>query len=119
MADAADGTEPSAASVVTFLSSGQDIPMRVAACQKNSRQDKPASLATVARPRRRGRGDLAVLPEYFDYLGTDEGALAAAEPVPEPITAAIPARVRALGLWRLAGSLRAYTNSSYRPFHLI
>jgi predicted amidohydrolase len=45
--------------------------------------------------------ELAVLPEYFDYLGTDEGALAAAEPVPgRSPRPSLPERVRsAFGGW--------------------
>ncbi len=84
--------------------------MRVAACQMNSRQDKAANLAAALdlldRAARAG-ADLAVLPEYLDYLGTDEGALAAAEPVPGPLVEALGARARALGIWVLAGSVHA------------
>jgi predicted amidohydrolase len=84
--------------------------MRVAACQMNSRQDKPANLTTALAlldSAGAAGADLAILPEYFDYLGTDEGALAAAEPVPGPLTEAIAAKARTLGLWVLAGSLHA------------
>ncbi|WP_043361438.1 carbon-nitrogen hydrolase family protein [Belnapia sp. F-4-1] len=84
--------------------------MRVAACQMNSRGDKAANLATalgLLDEAAAGGADLAVLPEYFDYLGTDEGALAAAEPIPGPLSEAIGARARRLGLWVLAGSLHA------------
>src|SRR3954469_3253620 len=84
--------------------------MRVAACQMNSKQDKAANLASALglldRAAEAG-ADLAVLPEYLDYLGTDEGALAAAEPVPGPFVKGLAARARALGLWVLAGSVQA------------
>ena len=84
--------------------------MRVAACQMNSRGDKAANLATaldLLDEAAAGGADLAVLPEYFDYLGTDEGALAAAEPISGPITEAVAARARRHGLWVLAGSMHA------------
>jgi predicted amidohydrolase len=56
--------------------------MRVAACQLNSRQDKSANIAMALELLDRAAdagADLAVLPEYVDYLGTDGGALMAAE----------------------------------------
>jgi predicted amidohydrolase len=57
--------------------------MRVAVCQLNSRADRSANL-TVARDllgRAAAAGaDLAVLPEYTDYLGPAAGA-----PEPEPV----------------------------------
>src|SRR3954454_10903458 len=84
--------------------------MRVAACQMNSRQDKATNLATtlgLLDQAAEAGADLAVLPEYLDYLGTDEGALAAAEPVPGPFVASLAARARALGIWVLAGSVHA------------
>jgi predicted amidohydrolase len=91
--------------------------MKAAACQLNARQDKAANLEValdlLGRAARAG-ADLAVLPEYFDYLGTDEGALAAAEPIPGPLSEAIAARARALGIWVLAGSLHARDPASGR-----
>ena len=86
--------------------------MRVAGCQMNSRQDKAANLAAALGLLDRASAagaDLAVLPEYIDYLGTNKGALAATEPVPGPLTEAIGAWARALGLWVLSGSLHART----------
>ena len=84
--------------------------MRVATCQMNSRQDKAANLAVALDLLDRAAGagaQLAVLPEYLDYLGTDAGALDAAEPVPGPFIERLAARARALGVWVLAGSVHA------------
>lgn len=57
--------------------------MRVAVCQLNSGPDRSANLAVagelLARAAAAG-ADLALLPEYLDYLGRAEG-----EPKPEPI----------------------------------
>jgi deaminated glutathione amidase len=84
--------------------------MRVAACQMNSKQDKAANLASALglldRAAEAG-ADLAVLPEYLDYLGTDEGAVAAAEPIPGGTSESIAAKARSLGIWVLAGSIHA------------
>jgi predicted amidohydrolase len=84
--------------------------MRVAACQMNSRQDKATNLDMalgLLDQAARAGAVLAVLPEYFDYLGTDEGAAAVAESLPGPLSEALAAHARALGLWVLAGSLHA------------
>jgi deaminated glutathione amidase len=84
--------------------------MRIAACQMNSRQDKAANLATALAlldQAAEAGADLAVLPEYLDYLGTDDGALHAAEPIPGPFVESLAAKSRALGLWVLAGSVHA------------
>jgi predicted amidohydrolase len=84
--------------------------MRVAACQMNSRQDKTANLDTALRlidQAAEAGADLAVLPEYLDYLGTDDGALDAAELAPGPFIERVAAQARARGLWVLAGSVHA------------
>ncbi len=80
--------------------------MRVAVCQVNSREDRAANLATARDLLERAAAagaDLAVLPEYVDYLGPTAG-----EPKPEPVDgefAATFARVAGeLGLWVVAGS---------------
>jgi deaminated glutathione amidase len=80
--------------------------MRVAVCQLNSRADRAANLA-VARDlldRAAAAGaDLALLPEYVDYLGR-----AAGEPKPEPVDGEFAAffaqAARRLRMWVLAGS---------------
>ena len=80
--------------------------MRVAVCQLNSREDRAANLA-VARDlleRAAAAGaDLAVLPEYVDYLGRSAG-----EPKPEPVGGEFAdffaQAARQLDMWVLAGS---------------
>jgi deaminated glutathione amidase len=80
--------------------------MRVAVCQLNAREDRAANLM-VARDlldRAASAGaDLAVLPEYVDYLGPASGA-----PKPEPIDGEFAAffagAARELGIWVHAGS---------------
>jgi predicted amidohydrolase len=80
--------------------------MRVAVCQLNARDDRAHNL-TVAREllgRAAAAGaELAVLPEYVDYLGPGRGA-----PKPEPIdgefAAFFAAAARELGIWVHAGS---------------
>jgi predicted amidohydrolase len=113
--------------------------MRVAVCQLNSREDRDHNLA-VARDlleRAAAAGaELAVLPEYVDYLGPGKTA-----PKPEgadgEFAAFFAAAARELGLWVLAGSFheagpdeeRTYNTSlvfdpqgslvaSYRKIHL-
>ncbi len=80
--------------------------MKVAVCQLNSRGDRGANLAAAADLLARAAAagaDLAVLPEYVDYLGPADG-----EPKPEPVDgefaeffAAAAARH---GMWVAAGS---------------
>jgi predicted amidohydrolase len=80
--------------------------MRVAVCQVNSREDRAANLAAAEALLDRAAAagaDLAVLPEYVDFLGLPER-----EPKPEPVDgefaaffAAVAAR---LGMWVAAGS---------------
>jgi len=80
--------------------------MRVAVCQLNSRDDRAHNLA-VARDlleRAASAGaDLAVLPEYVDYLGLGDGA-----PKPEGIDGEFAeffaTAARELGIWVHAGS---------------
>ena len=57
--------------------------MRVAVCQLNARDDRKANLAAAEALLERaaaGGADLAVLPEYVDYLGPAAGL-----PEPEPV----------------------------------
>ncbi|WFE57567.1 carbon-nitrogen hydrolase family protein [Micromonospora sp. WMMD712] len=80
--------------------------MRVAVCQLNSRDDRAANLAAaealLVRAAAAG-ADLAVLPEYVDYLGT-----AAGMPAPEPVDGTVGRFfadvARRLGIWVHAGS---------------
>ena len=80
--------------------------MRIAVCQLNARDDREANLK-VARDlldqAAAAGADLAVLPEYVDYLGRTSG-----EPSPEPIDGAFATffatAARELGMWVHAGS---------------
>jgi predicted amidohydrolase len=80
--------------------------MRVAVCQLNARDDRKANLAAaedLLTKAAAAGADLAVLPEYVDYLGP--GARA---PEPEPIDgefgAFFAAAARRLGMWVHTGS---------------
>jgi predicted amidohydrolase len=80
--------------------------MRVAACQVNSRSDRDVNLATAIELLDRAAAagaDVAVLPEYVDYLGPAEG-----EPKPEPVdgefAATLASAARRLSMWVIGGS---------------
>jgi len=80
--------------------------MRVALCQVNSRHDREANLAAARELLDRAAAagaDLAVLPEYVDYLGPTDG-----EPKPEPVDGSFgqffASAARDLRMWVLAGS---------------
>jgi predicted amidohydrolase len=93
--------------------------MRVAVCQLNARDDRAANLA-VARDllgRAASAGaDLAVLPEYDDYLGPASSA-----PKPEPIdgefAAFFAAASRELGIWVHAGSFHEVGPDAGRTYN--
>jgi predicted amidohydrolase len=93
--------------------------VRVAVCQLNSREDRSANLA-VARDlldRAAAAGaDLAVLPEYVDYLGPAAGA-----PKPEPVDGEFAAffaeAARRLGIWLLAGSFHEVSAEPDRTYN--
>ena len=80
--------------------------MRVSVCQLNARADRAENLAVardlLARAAAAG-ADLAVLPEYVDYLGPGAGA-----PKPEPVEGEFATffstAARELGIWVHAGS---------------
>jgi predicted amidohydrolase len=80
--------------------------MRVAVCQLNARNDRAANLKSARQLLERaadGRADLAVLPEYTDFLGR-----AAEEPPGETIdgdySTYFRGAARDLGIWVIAGS---------------
>jgi deaminated glutathione amidase len=80
--------------------------MRLAACQVNSRGDREANLASAVELLERAAvagADVALLPEYVDYLGP-----AAGEPKPEPADGSFAAvfaeTARRLSMWVVAGS---------------
>ncbi len=113
--------------------------MRIAACQLNSRDDRTANLKTARALLEQAAAqgvDLAVLPEYVDYLGPGRNM-----PTPEPPDGEFgrffAEAARELGIWVLAGSYhetgpgdgRTYNTSllfdrlgqlvtSYRKIHL-
>jgi predicted amidohydrolase len=93
--------------------------MRVAVCQLNARDDRAANLKTARDLLGRAAGagaDLAVLPEYVDYLGRADGA-----PKPEAIdgefAAFFAAAARELGMWVHAGSFHEAGPDERRTFN--
>ncbi|MEU1604864.1 carbon-nitrogen hydrolase family protein [Micromonospora matsumotoense] len=80
--------------------------MRVAVCQLNARDDRAANLAAaedlLVRAAAAG-ADLAVLPEYVDYLGRSDG-MPAAEEVDGTVGTFFAEVARRLGIWLVAGS---------------
>jgi deaminated glutathione amidase len=80
--------------------------VRVAVCQLNSREDRDANLATALDLLKRAAAagaDLAVLPEYTDYLGPGRGA-PPPEPVDGPYASAFARAAAAHAMWVVAGS---------------
>ncbi|BAL86346.1 putative carbon-nitrogen hydrolase [Actinoplanes missouriensis 431] len=80
--------------------------MRVAVCQLNSRDDRARNLAVARSLLERaaeGGAELAVLPEYVDFLGRSTDV-----PKPEPVDGEFGAffatAARELGIWVHAGS---------------
>jgi predicted amidohydrolase len=80
--------------------------MRVAVCQLNARDDRAANLKVARELLERAAAsgaDLAVLPEYVDYLGRSSG-----EPAPEPTDSDFARffadAARDLNMWVHAGS---------------
>jgi predicted amidohydrolase len=80
--------------------------MRVAVCQLNARDDRERNLAEARGLLERAAGagaELAILPEYVDYLGRGKGM-----PPPEGIDGEFAgffaAAARELGMWVHAGS---------------
>lgn len=81
--------------------------MRVAVCQLNAREDRGSNLAAAEALLERaavGGADLAILPEYVDYLGP-----AAGQPVAEPVDGEVgtffAGAARRLGIWVVVGSI--------------
>jgi predicted amidohydrolase len=80
--------------------------MRVAVCQLNARDDREANLATARDLLERAAdagADLAVLPEYTDYLGRAAG-LPEPEPVDGEYARFFAKAARELSMWVHAGS---------------
>ncbi|MPZ27986.1 MAG: carbon-nitrogen hydrolase family protein [Micromonosporaceae bacterium] len=82
--------------------------MRVAVCQLNSRADRSANLAAARELLKQAvatGADLAVLPEYTDYLGPAAGA-PDPEPLDGPYATAFAELAREHRMWVAAGSFR-------------
>jgi predicted amidohydrolase len=80
--------------------------MRVAVCQLNARDDREANLATARDLLERAAdagADVAVLPEYTDYLGRAAG-LPEPEPVDGEYARFFAKAARELSMWVHAGS---------------
>jgi len=80
--------------------------MRVAVCQLNSRDDRKANLAVAAELLDRAAAagaDLAILPEYVDYLGPGHG-MPAPEPTDGEFAEFFAAMARRHRMWVHAGS---------------
>ncbi|GAB2960176.1 carbon-nitrogen hydrolase family protein [Micromonospora polyrhachis] len=93
--------------------------MRVAVCQLNARDDRAANLATAEDllvKAAAGGADLAVLPEYVDYLGPGSRT-----PKPESVDgefgAFFAAIARRLGMWVLAGSFHEIGPDAERTYN--
>src|SRR5262245_45187879 len=93
--------------------------MRVAVCQVNSRADRAANLAAARELLQRAAGagaDVAVLPEYVDYLGPTEG-----EPKPEPTDGEVASffadAARELRMWVVAGSFHESGPDAARTYN--
>jgi len=93
--------------------------MRVAVCQVNSRQDRPANLGVAHELLERAAAagaDVAVLPEYVDYLGPS-----ATEPKPEPVDGEFASffaeAARRLRMWVVAGSFHETGPDAARTYN--
>lgn len=95
------------------------VGMRVAACQLNSRSDRAANLLAAVEMLERAAAagaDVAVLPEYVDYLGPAQG-----EPKPEPVDGEFATTfadaARRLSMWVVAGSFHETGPDDRRTFN--
>ena len=93
--------------------------MRVAVCQLNSRSDRSANLATARELLDRAAAagaDLAVLPEYTDYLGPGDTA-----PAPEPLDGAyakwFAEAASTYRMWVVAGSFHERGPDAERSYN--
>jgi predicted amidohydrolase len=83
--------------------------MRVAVCQMSSNADKAHNLSVALQlleEAARQRTQVAVLPEYLDYIGPDAGAMLSAEELGGPLSSALAAKAKELALWVVGGTIR-------------
>lgn len=93
--------------------------MRVAVCQLNSRDDRPANMAMAKEllvSAAAAGADLAVLPEFADYLGPGVRQ-PAAEPVDGEYAAFFAELARELSMWVHAGSFHEVGPDSQHSFN--
>jgi predicted amidohydrolase len=93
--------------------------MRVAVCQLNSRADRARNLATAVDLLERaaaGGADLAMLPEYVDYLGPAAGQ-PTAEDVDGEFAATFSDAARRLEMWVVAGSFHEVGPDRHRTYN--
>jgi len=93
--------------------------MRVAVCQLNSRDDRAANLLAAREQLNRAAAhgaELALLPEYTDYLGPGAGA-PKAEGLDGEYVAFFADAARELGMWVFAGTFHETGPDSDRTFN--
>ncbi len=83
--------------------------MRAAVCQMRSGDDVPSNLSAaqaLLEEAAAGGADIAVLPEFFAYLGSDARVPQVAEPLPGgPASALLSSVAREREMWILGGSV--------------
>ena len=95
-------------------------PVRVAAVQMNSRDDKAANVARALELIDRAAASgakLIALPEVWTYLGPDEGNRPNAEPIPGPVTDLLADRARRHRVWLHGGSVQEARAGDPRLFN--
>lgn len=83
--------------------------MRVSVCQMSCNVNKAENTETALRllgDAASQGAEVAVLPEYLDYIGPEEGMLSNSEELDGPLSSALAARARELGIWVVGGSIR-------------
>lgn len=99
---------------------GDGDPLRVAAVQMNSRDDKATNVETalglIDRAAAAG-ARLVALPEVWTYLGPDVGNRANAEPIPGPTIDRLADRARRHGIYLHAGSIHETRPDDPRLFN--
>lgn len=91
------------------MSAGAPGTLRIAAVQMNTGSDKERNIETglglIDRASAEG-ARLIALPEVWTYLGTEEGGIEAAEPIPGPVTDRLAERARRHDVYIHAGSIQ-------------